>query len=95
MKGLCGEGGDPVCSGESGKTAEAAQDGGFDLKSAWLSMLADLNVCSKKGLVEMFDSSIGAATVTMPYGGKYQFPAAEILAADGRQAEAKLRLISA
>ena len=31
-----------------------------------------LNVCSKKGLVEMFDSSIGAATVTMPYGGKYQ-----------------------
>ncbi len=43
-----------------------------DLKSAWLSMLSDLNVCSKKGLVEMFDSSIGAATVTMPYGGKYQ-----------------------
>ena len=41
-------------------------------KAAWLSMLADLNVCSKKGLVEMFDSSIGAATVTMPYGGVYQ-----------------------
>ncbi len=41
-------------------------------KAAWLSMLSDLNICSKKGLVEMFDSSIGAATVTMPYGGKYQ-----------------------
>ena len=34
--------------------------------------LSDLNVCSQKGLVERFDSSIGAATVTMPYGGKYQ-----------------------
>lgn len=43
-----------------------------DLKTKWLKSLADLNVCSKKGLVEMFDSSIGASTVTMPYGGKYQ-----------------------
>ncbi len=43
-----------------------------DFKSAWLNNLKDLNVCSQKGLVEMFDSSIGAATVTMPYGGKYQ-----------------------
>ena len=34
--------------------------------------MGDLNVCSKKGLVEMFDSSIGACTVDMPYGGKYQ-----------------------
>lgn len=43
-----------------------------DFKAAWLKNLSDLNVCSQKGLVEMFDSSIGAATVTMPYGGKYQ-----------------------
>ena len=43
-----------------------------DLKRAWLDTLRDLNVCSQKGLVEMFDSSIGAATVTMPYGGKTQ-----------------------
>ncbi|BBF41478.1 phosphoribosylformylglycinamidine synthase, synthetase subunit [Lachnospiraceae bacterium KM106-2] len=43
-----------------------------DLKQQWLDNLSDLNVCSQKGLVEMFDSSIGAATVTMPYGGKYQ-----------------------
>lgn len=43
-----------------------------DIKDRWLKNLAALNVCSKKGLVEMFDSSIGAATVTMPYGGKYQ-----------------------
>ena len=43
-----------------------------DVKQAWLDTLSDLNVCSQKGLVEMFDSSIGAGTVTMPYGGKYQ-----------------------
>ena len=38
----------------------------------WLSVLGDLNVASQKGLHEMFDSSVGAATVTMPFGGKYQ-----------------------
>ena len=43
-----------------------------DVKKLWLNTLSDLNVCSQKGLVEMFDSSIGAGTVTMPYGGKYQ-----------------------
>ena len=43
-----------------------------DVKEIWLGSLSSLNVCSKKGLVEMFDSSIGAGTVTMPYGGKYQ-----------------------
>ena len=43
-----------------------------DVKKAWMDTLSDLNVCSQKGLVEMFDSSIGAGTVTMPYGGKYQ-----------------------
>ncbi|MBQ7063032.1 MAG: phosphoribosylformylglycinamidine synthase subunit PurQ, partial [Bacteroidales bacterium] len=41
-------------------------------KDLWLSTLADLNVCSQKGLVEMFDSSIGAGSVVMPYGGRYQ-----------------------
>ena len=43
-----------------------------NVKETWLKNLSALNVCSKKGLVEMFDSSIGAGTVTMPYGGKYQ-----------------------
>ncbi|MDE6432830.1 MAG: phosphoribosylformylglycinamidine synthase [Lachnospiraceae bacterium] len=43
-----------------------------DVRKTWLDTLSDLNVCSQKGLVEMFDSSIGAGTVTMPYGGKYQ-----------------------
>ncbi|MCM1038000.1 MAG: phosphoribosylformylglycinamidine synthase [Ruminococcus sp.] len=43
-----------------------------DVKKAWLTLLGDLNVCSQKGLVEMFDASIGAGSVYMPYGGKYQ-----------------------
>ena len=43
-----------------------------DVKEAYLKTLNDLNVCSQKGLVEMFDSSIGAGSVLMPYGGKYQ-----------------------
>lgn len=43
-----------------------------DVKRAWLTTLADLNVCSQKGLVERFDGSIGAGSVFMPYGGKYQ-----------------------
>ena len=43
-----------------------------DVKGAWLAEMKDLNVCSQKGLVEMFDSSIGAGSVLMPYGGKYQ-----------------------
>lgn len=43
-----------------------------DIKGAWLKVLNDLNVCSQKGLVEMFDSSIGAGSVLMPYGGRYQ-----------------------
>lgn len=43
-----------------------------DVKKKWLETLKDLNVCSQKGLVEMFDGSIGAASVFMPHGGKYQ-----------------------
>ena len=43
-----------------------------DAKAAMLDTLQDLNVCSQKGLVEMFDASIGAGSVFMPYGGKYQ-----------------------
>ena len=54
----------------SESAAKALADG--DAKAAWLGELEDLNVCSQKGLVEMFDSSIGAGTVVMPYGGKYQ-----------------------
>ena len=43
-----------------------------DVRGEWMKVLSDLNVCSQKGLVEMFDGSIGAGSVFMPYGGKYQ-----------------------
>ncbi len=43
-----------------------------DERKAWLNSISSLNQCSKQGLSERFDSSIGAATVTMPFGGKYQ-----------------------
>ena len=52
-----------------------------DVKEAWLKVLADLNVCSQKGLVEMFDGSIGAGSVFMPYGGKYQLTETQAMVA--------------
>lgn len=58
---------------------EALKQG--DVKKAWLALLNDLNVCSQKGLVEMFDASIGAGSVYMPYGGKYQLTETQVMAA--------------
>ncbi len=60
-----------------------------DIKAAWLDTLSDLNVCSQKGLVEMFDGSIGAGSTLMPFGGKYQLTetqamVAKIPVADGK-----------
>lgn len=52
-----------------------------DVKEKWLTVLADLNECSQKGLVEMFDGSIGAASVFMPYGGKYQLTETQAMVA--------------
>ncbi len=43
-----------------------------DVRAKWLETLSDLNVCSQKGLVEMFDSTVGAGSVYLPYGGTYQ-----------------------
>lgn len=52
-----------------------------DERAKWLETLADLNTCSQKGLVEMFDGSIGAASVFMPYGGKYQMTETQTMVA--------------
>ncbi len=52
-----------------------------DVKGAWIALLNDLNVCSQKGLVEMFDSSIGAGSVLMPYGGKHQLTETQAMVA--------------
>ncbi len=55
--------------GDNDKSATTAA---ATTKERWLKNLSDLNVCSQKGLVEMFDSTIGAGSVVMPYGGKNQ-----------------------
>ena len=52
-----------------------------DVRGKWLDMLSDLNVCSQKGLVEMFDGSIGAGSVFMPHGGKYQMTETQAMVA--------------
>lgn len=52
-----------------------------DVKEKWLDTLRDLNVCSQKGLVEMFDGSIGAGSVFMPHGGKYQLTETQAMVA--------------
>ena len=52
-----------------------------DVREKWLGMLKDLNVCSQKGLVEMFDGSIGAGSVLMPHGGKYQLTETQAMVA--------------
>lgn len=56
----------------SSDTCFGDEKNGIGFHDTWLKTLADLNVCSQKGLVEMFDSTIGAGTVVMPYGGKTQ-----------------------
>lgn len=52
-----------------------------DVKAKWMEMLAGLNVCSQKGLVERFDGSIGAGSVFMPYGGRYQLTETQAMVA--------------
>ena len=52
-----------------------------DVKAKWLETLSSLNVCSQKGLCEMFDSTIGANSVLMPFGGKYQLTPTDGMAA--------------
>ena len=64
-----------IASEKAAAVVDALEDGASDgqaFATAFVSELGDLNVCSQKGLVERFDSSIGAGTVTMPYGGQYQ-----------------------
>ncbi len=64
-----------------GKTAGAVKNALPDLKAAWLTLLKDLNICSQQGLVERFDSTVGAGTVLLPFGGQYQLTPPEAMAA--------------
>ena len=52
-----------------------------DTPDGWEALMSNLNVCSQKGLVEKFDSTIGAGTVLMPFGGKYQLTPNQAMAA--------------
>ena len=68
------------------QVTEVAVAGDIDMESLMATVpaeeaLADLNCCSKKGLIERFDSTIGASTVLMPLGGKYQLSPAQGMAA--------------
>ena len=63
------------------QTSTTSTTSATSMKDLWLKVLSDLNVCSQKGLVEMFDSSIGARSVFMPYGGKYQLSPTQVMAA--------------
>ena len=76
----------------SDKVADALKNG--DVKKAFLETLADLNVCSQKGLVEMFDASIGAGSVYMPYGGKYQMTETQTMVAKLPVLKGKTNVVS-
>lgn len=67
--------------GEILSTDTVNKETASDIREAWLATLSDLNVCSQKGLVEMFDGSIGAGSVFMPYGGKYQLTETQTMVA--------------
>ena len=55
---------------ESPKFLEEKQS--YNFKDDYIKLLSDLNICSKRGLNERFDSNIGANTVLLPFGGKNQ-----------------------
>lgn len=59
------------------KSPLANQETVKDIEKKWKETISSLNCCSQKGLVERFDSTIGANTVLMPFGGKYQLSPAE------------------
>jgi phosphoribosylformylglycinamidine synthase len=52
-----------------------------DCADSWTELMSNLNVCSQKGLIEKFDSTIGAGTVLMPFGGVYQMTPSQAMAA--------------
>jgi len=57
---------------EAAPIADYSREVSDDFKGQYEALVTDLNVCSKRGLSEQFDSTIGAGTVLMPFGGKYQ-----------------------
>ena len=73
-----------IASGKAAAVLDGLEKDSTDgqmFATAFTEELGDLNVCSQKGLVERFDSSIGAGTVTMPYGGQYQLTETQTMVA--------------
>jgi len=72
-----------VAVGKSGKLYRGIEEAitASDIKAGFTALLGDLNVCCQKGLSERFDSSIGASTVVMPFGGKHQLTPPQYMAA--------------
>lgn len=64
-----------------GQKPESLHKTGSSLKEDYIKLVSDLNICSQKGLVEMFDSTIGAGTVIFPYGGSCQKTPSQVMAA--------------
>lgn len=62
---------EPVCAYKNNVTGDFAEN--------YKKLAGDLNICSKRGLVERFDSTIGAGTVLMPFGGKNQLTPAQAM----------------
>ena len=58
-----------------------SQSGDTDTADKWADMVSDLNICSQKGLVQRFDSTVGAGSVLMPYGGATQTTPAQTMSA--------------
>jgi phosphoribosylformylglycinamidine synthase len=58
-----------------------SREPGVSLQEKWINVLKNINVCSQKGLAERFDSTIGAGSVLLPFGGKYQRTPEEGMAA--------------
>ena len=76
----CVEAGKEIALAEAEDDEEEGSGAGH-FAAAFKAAVSDLNVCSQKGLVEMFDSSIGAGTVDMPYGGQYQLTQTQAMVA--------------
>ena len=65
---------------EDSSLKETASLSEKDIKQAILNNLSKLNNCSQKGLIEMFDSTIGSSTIFMPLGGKRQLTPSIVMA---------------
>ena len=70
-----------IVSAPEAETCAHCKYHGMSMQEKLETVMGDLNVCSQKGLSDRFDSTVGANTVVMPYGGKYQLTPAQAMVA--------------